>query len=350
MRRVGSAALVALLGSVTLAAHCGRGEPAAPQFPIATIAETRRLAFHTSRAVGTGSLEEQTARALDDLLGREAGARLVRLRVFAVGSARLIEIRRILARHLSARGAPLPALSLLGVASLPDSGQLVQMETTVEASIAVDPRGIAFLAGLASASGDHTMGGLARVARQAGVTTGDVLRVSCFYESADQLNATRQAVADTFPRAEVSLVHSYGQSEKPAVECEAIARMTDSTASGTRYINLAGERASPYFSRAALVAARRVVFSGTVAASYDAAADPAGVLDSIKVAVERLGSSLHDVAMTGNYWMDGPARERARLVREPYYGGTVPAATGVYMTSFASRESSLAFEFAIAVP
>jgi hypothetical protein len=350
MRRARAAVLVLFVGTPALAAHCGHGEPIAPQFPIVTIADTRRLAFHASGPVGTGSLDAQTAKALDDLLGRDPGARLVRLRVFAVGSERLVKIQRILEHLLATRQIPLPALSLLGVASLPDSGQLLQMESIVETPRVADPYGVVFLAGLASASGDHTMGGLARIARHAGVAPGNVLRVSCFCESLGQLGGARQAAADTFPRAELSLVHSYRQAVRPAVECEAVARVTDSAASGTRYLNFPGERASPYFSRAALVTTPRVLFSSTVAASYDAAAHPAAMLDSVRAAAERLGGSLHNVAMTGNYWMDTAARERARLVRDPYYGSTVPAATGVFMTSFASDESTLAFEFAIAAP
>jgi hypothetical protein len=338
-----------LAALATIAAHCGHGKSIISRFPDAATAETARLAFHASSTSSTGPLDDQTRAALDDLLRKGAGARIVRLRVFAVGQEHLIQVRAMLARLLLARRTPLPPLSLLGVASLPGPGQLVQMESVVETLQPVDTRGVAFLAGLATPSGDRTMGGLARVARSAGIAPQNVLRVSCFYEAAGQYDLIKQAVADTFPTAEASFAQSYASALSPAVECEAVARLTDSLAEAVRYFNLPGTPPSPNFSRASLVTARRVVLTGTLVAQGTSEGDVRVALDSAERSVKRLGGDLHDVVMAGNYWLTATARDSLRVVRQRYYGSTVPAATGIFLTNLGTASGTVGMELAIAV-
>jgi enamine deaminase RidA (YjgF/YER057c/UK114 family) len=315
-------------------------------FPDATVGETRGLVFHVAARSSDSSLERQTRAALTDVLSRESHARIVRLRVFAVGSERLRAVQQLLGHLLTERHLALPALSLIGVHALPQPGQLIEMESIAVQSRAVNPLGVAFLAGLASPSGARTAGGLAKVARGIGVSTTDVVRVSCFYESPDQAAGIKTAIADTFPSAEVALVQSYGASASPAVECEAIARLGEAVAA-TRYLNLPDAPPSPNFSRAALVSAPRIAFTGTIAADGDSAADMRGLLGRAAADVGALGANLGAVAMAGNYWVTGVARDALRPVRNAAYGSIVPAATGVFVTSLTPPGAPVALELAV---
>jgi enamine deaminase RidA (YjgF/YER057c/UK114 family) len=347
MRANGTSIVVALVG-VTLG--CGHPAPGpAPQsvgFPDAAVGTTKSLTFHVAVRSTESSVEGQARAALDDLLRRDRGARIVRLRVFAVGSERLVMAQRVIGETLAARHIPLPALSLLGVQSLPGPGQLIEMESIGVGTRAINPHGLAFLAGLASPTGEKTAAGLARVARAAGVSPTNVVRVSCFYESAEQLDGARKAVADTFPGAEAAFVQSYGSAATPAVECEAVARLAD-TVGATRYFNLPGTTPSPNFSRAALVSASQLAFTGTVVALGDSASDMHVLLDRVQTSLTPLGGTLHDVAMAGNYWLTGAARDALRPARNEAYGSTVPAATGVFMTSLAPVNGTVALELTV---
>jgi enamine deaminase RidA (YjgF/YER057c/UK114 family) len=222
------------------------------------------------------------------------------------------------------------------------------MESIAVVPQAINPRGVAFLAGFASPSGDLTASGLAKVAREAGVPPANIVRVSCFYESPDQFVATRKAVADTFPSAEVAFVQSYAAAT-PAVECEAVGRLVD-TVTATHYFNLPGTRPSPNFSRAALVGAPRIAFTGTQLALGDSQADMRALLEHAHVVVASLGGTLHDVVMAGNYWRTASARDALRPVRNDAYTATVPAATGIFITTLPSPTATVALELTVALP
>ena len=167
-----------------------------------------------------------------------------------------------------------------------------------------------------------------------------------FYESPDQSGGVKKAVADTFPAAEAAFVQSYASDTAPAVECEAVARLADSVA-GTRYFNLPGTAPSPNFSRAALVSATQLAFTGTVAAVGDTTASMRALLDRVQASLRPLGGSLHDVVMAGNYWITSTARDALRPVRNDAYGSTVPAATGVFVTSLAPPSGTVALELTV---
>jgi enamine deaminase RidA (YjgF/YER057c/UK114 family) len=334
--------------SATFAYAQERGLPAAIDFPTASVAETRSLEFHVAPATA-GSLDAQVRAALRELARRNRNAALVKLRVFAVGAAALDSSRLAIARALAHTNAPLPVLSLVGAAGFPDTTQLVEIESTAAGGHALNPQGVGFIAGVASPAGDRTVAGLARVAREAGIPSANVLRISCFYERADQVAPARAAIATAFPTAEASFVFSYAASSAPAIECEAVARLAAAPATPRQYFNLPGVPASPNYAHAALVATRTVVFADAGMALDATDSSMHAMLERTKTAVARYGASLSSVVMGDNYWLTDAARDTLRLVRTQYFGGTVPAATGVFFTSLASEGASAALELVVAI-
>ena len=239
-------------------------------------------------------------------------------------------------------------ISFVGVAGFPDSSQLVEIESTAAGGHAVNAHGVGFIAGLASPAGDRTIAGLARVASDAGIPNANVLRVSCFYERADQVETARSAIASTFPAAGASFVNSYALSASPAIECEAVARLAADPSSPKQYFNRPLVPASPNYSQAALVATRFVVFPRAESAESATKSDMHAMLDRAKVDVAQYGASLADVVMGDNYWLTGAARDTMRVVRAQYFGGVVPAATGVFFTSLLPANASAAIELVVA--
>ncbi len=311
---------------------------AAP-FPVALPAETRKIEFHVSTPRTKGSLETQTRAAIQELLRKNPRASIVKLRAFASGPHALATVGHVIERVFKHEKRPLPALALVGVAGFPETGQRVQVESTATTVAAVNPDGLAFLAGLASPAGERTIEGLAKVAREAAVAPENVLRISCFYESSGQVTSAKTSIARLFPRAESSFVWSFAPPDKPAIECEAVARLSTPVETRIQYFNPPGQPASPNFSRAALVSARRLVFTG-MAAGSEAPDEIGAALERLHTAAESLGARLQDVAMAGNYWINAAARDRLREIRAKYYAGTVPAATGVFFTSLEQRATA----------
>jgi enamine deaminase RidA (YjgF/YER057c/UK114 family) len=339
-------AAVTIAAAIACAHPSTRPSTASAVFPEATAGETPKLAFHVAAATTTGSIADQTRRALEDVLSRDRDARIVRLRVFAVGQPRLDTVQRLIGEILTAHHVALPAISVVGVQSLPRSGQLVAMESIASRAVVVNPSGLAFLAGFALASGERTAGGLATVARTTGVSLANVTRVSCFYESTDQAEGAERAMRDTFPSAEVVVVQSYGSSARPAVECEAVGRLSEPVPA-SEYVNLPGSPPSPNYSRAARVSAPRLVFTGTLQALGDSASDMRALMERARDVLSPLGAHLQDVVMADNFWLTAVARDALRLARNEAYGTTVPAATGVFMTSLASPRGTVALELIV---
>lgn len=319
-------------------------------FPSAMAGETRQLEFHAASPSSEGTLERQIQAQLKELLAKSAGAAIIKLRVFAVGPQELVAARKIVHNALVAAKQPLPVLSLVGVAGLPVDGQRVEIESVALSHRTPNPFGLELLAGFASPRGEQTIEGLARVARESAILMQDVMRVSCFYQSAEQADAARAAIAATFPAAESSFVLSVVAESNPAVECEAVARLNAPSPEDVRYFNLPATKASPYFSRATLVSASKLIFTGTEMALGDSQQDAREPFERIKNAVERHGGKLADIVMSDNYWVTSAARDRNREVRGDYLGQTVPAASGVFFASLASAQATQAIEFVVAVP
>ena len=346
MRRPLFQLAVALLSSATIAAQqCTAASTL--DFPSARVAETRSLEFHAAHAA-RGALEAQIDAQLSEIVRLNRGARIVKLRVFAIGDSALETSREAIARSFDKSGRPRPVLSLVGVAGFPDASQKVEIESTAAGGRSVNPHGVGFIAGVASPTGDRTISGLARVANEAGIPSVNVLRVSCFYESAEQVVAARSSVASDFPEAEASFVNSYALSAAPAIECEAVARLATTPTSAKQYFNRSSVPASPNYSHAALVATPSVVFSRGETADAATESGMEAMFDRTKTAIAQCGASMTNVVMGDNYWLTGAARDTLRVVRSRYFGGTVPAATGVFFTSLSPSSASAAIELVVA--
>lgn len=348
MQRIAWCVMLACVHTAALPAQQERARTTPSAFPFARVAATSLLDFHSALPV-RGSLQEQVRTQWRELLAKSRGGNVIKLRVFAIGDSDLQQSQSAIKRLAAEARTPLPVVSLVGVAGFPDSEQRVQLESTTASTAILNPRGVAFIAGLASPDGARAVAGLARVAGEAGVPPGNIVRISCFYEHADQVGAARTAVAERFPNAAATFVFSYARSARPAIECEAVGRLAVAPIPDVRYVNLLSGAPSANYSHAALVSAPRLLFTGSETAEGTDTTAMQALLSRVAAGVSQHGARLADVVMGDNYWLSDSARDQLRVARAKAFEGTVPAATGVFLSSLSDRQATVALELVIAV-
>src|SRR5207248_4025432 len=164
---------------------------ALPPDPPATVtAETSRLVFHVSPLSGKGLLSQQVRDALKALLKSTNGASIVKLRAFVAGSGDLRRVPAIVSETFALKHMALPAVSVVQVGALPMEGAQVILESTSVAKKEMNPQGLVFVSGQASASetpmvkvaplAQKSVADLKTALRAAGAGPADTLRVNCF--------------------------------------------------------------------------------------------------------------------------------------------------------------------------
>ena len=294
--------------------------------------------------------DDQARAAAVMALAEGRSATLVRVRVFAVGSASLARARAIFRETLSSAGMPLPAINFVGVVAFPEPDRQIAVELTLEGHRDANADGLVLMAGLAAPTGDRIVTGLKRVLAASGSSAERVLRLSCFYEAPDQLAGARSAIAGAFVNAQATFVHSYGSAAQPLIECEGIARPDSSSANEVSILtNLPGGKASPNYSLSAFVRTPHVIFTSTQVAVAASDVEMHAMFMRVRNAVTRLGGRMADVAMGDNFWLTPEARDALRTVRPQYLGGTVPAATGVFFAGLAEPTAVAGVDYVVAL-
>ena len=177
-----------------------------PEPPEAVTADPGRLSFQVSPLSDKGLLSQQVHDALKALIRLNHGAPFVKVRAFVAGSGDLRRVKDIVAEDLTDKKQPLPAVSTIQVGALPLPGAQVVIEAVSSEKKVVNPGGIAFVPAVASANAAASVARLNGELSGAGLKTADVLRVTCFMSSLQEVAAARAAVAMAFPSAAANFV------------------------------------------------------------------------------------------------------------------------------------------------
>src|ERR1700676_4648051 len=161
-----------------------------PEPPEAVIAEPGRLSFQVSPLSDKGLLSQQVHDALKALARLNHGAPIVKVRAFVAGSGDLRRVKDIVAEDLTAKKQPLPAVRTIQVGALPLPGAQVVIEAVSSEKKVVNPSGVAFVSAGESANA-AAVGRLQSSLNGAGVKAADVLRVTCFLSSLDDVQSAR---------------------------------------------------------------------------------------------------------------------------------------------------------------
>ena len=180
------------------------------ELPGAVVGETRRLTFHVTPLSAKGLLSQQIRDALKAVAHEAGNETVLHIRAFAAGSGDLRRVRDLVSEFFTEHHQPLPSLSLIQSGGLPLEGAQVVFEFTASGRKEVHPFGLVFLSPQPAYADNPldpipplTTKALDRAAadlKASGSEPADVVRVSCFFSSLENLAASRQQVQRNSPR------------------------------------------------------------------------------------------------------------------------------------------------------
>jgi enamine deaminase RidA (YjgF/YER057c/UK114 family) len=328
--------------------------------PTVVTADPRRLVFHVSPLSARGLLSRQTRDALQALFRSTRGMTIVKLRAFVAGSGDMRRVQSLVSEIFTERRLPLPALTVVQVGGLPLTGAQVVFESAAVARREVNPHGLAFISGQAASSDEYrltlaplaerSLADLGRAVRGAGAEPKDVLRITCFMTSLEDVDAVRTRVAREFPQAAANYVQIQRAPARSVVECEAVARLNAPVGAPLKMVNPDGLPASPNYSHVALVGAPKVVLTGAQMAFQYEEQDVRLAFQRLERELAQAGASLRKTAMASIYPLSGGLSGLIRKVRAEFYDmSRPPASTMLPFEGLPALDASLALDV-IAVP
>ncbi|HZT30066.1 MAG TPA: RidA family protein [Bryobacteraceae bacterium] len=368
MQRFGLLALVCavavLVGPLDAKKKKKKGEDEEPQTqtlqilkdpPNAVVAETNRLVFHVSPLSAKGLLSQQVRDGLKALLRSTGGASIVKLRAFVAGSGDLRRVHDIVSETFTDRKQPLPALSTVQVGALPLEGAQVVLESTAVAKKDVNPFGLAFISGQGASSeqpldpvlplAQRAIDHLRSAVKAAGSEPADVLRLTCFLSSLDQVQEIRRLADTEYPGAAANYVQLRRSPLNAVAECEAVARLRSSTGAKLHFVNPEGLSRSANFSQVALVSAPTVILSGSQVSFGFQEADARLAFQRLDKALDQLGGSLRETAFSSLYPLSAGIAEQVRKVRFDFYDrARPPASTMLIFEGLPSMDAGFAVD------
>lgn len=299
-------------------------------------APTRRLTFHVTPLSPKGLLSPQIREALKALTHQSNGETILKIRAFVAGSGDVRRVRDLVSEVFTDRKQPLPALSLIRSGGLPMEGAQVELEAIASTKKEVNPFGLAFLSPAVESSANpldsvaplalKSLAGLEKAAQAAGSRADDVLRVTCFLSSLDNLAATRSQVQSQFPRAAADFVATQRAPSRALAACEGVARLTSDPGGPLRFLSPNGLEAQPGESRIALVNSPEIVFTGTQVSFGYQEQDSRLAFDRLRKELEQAGSSASKVAYAHYYPLAAGIAEQVRKLRGEAFDSAHPPA------------------------
>ena len=180
-----------------------------PDPPPTIKAETGRMVFHNSPLTSKGLLSQQVRDGVKAIWRVNGGATIVKLRALVSGTGDLRRVQAIVSEMFTEKKLPLPVVSTIQVGGLPMEGAQVILEATSLTKKPVNPQGLAFISGKGvtapiTADAPHmkvaplavkSLADLKMSLDGIGVTTADVLRVTCFLSSLEDHRDVQQLAA-----------------------------------------------------------------------------------------------------------------------------------------------------------
>jgi enamine deaminase RidA (YjgF/YER057c/UK114 family) len=196
----------------------------------------------------------------------------------------------------------------------------------------VNPQGLAlFPADMASTTAGSVTA-LAGAVAGAGVKPADVLQLTCFVSSMEDVSAARTAASVAFPMAALNFVQAQRLALKPQAQCEAIGRLAAAPASGLEIANGVAKVSSP-----------KLVLSGTQMIFRDQDSDVRLGFQRLGKAISAVGATNKDVIRSHVYATTLPILERVETVAREFVD---PArSTAVLVEGLPSSDATASLEF-----
>ncbi len=304
-----------------------------PDTPEAVVAESGRLSFQVSPLSDKGLLSQQVRDALKALARLNHGASIVKVRAFVAGSGDLRRVKDIVAEEFTEKKQTLPAVSTIQVGALPLPGAQVVIEAISSEKKVVNPSGLAFFSAAASASAANSVAKLESSVKSVGVKAEDVLRVTCFLSSLDEVQAGRSAVASAFPAAATNFLQKQRLGLEQQALCEAVARSTGNPTAD----------APP--SGVALIASTKIVLTATQLVFRDQDSDFRLAYERLAKTLLPLGVTFKDVFWTGTYVLTRPDAAKLENIQWEFFDRAHPPPhTALQIEGLPSTDATAAVE------
>src|SRR5579872_517687 len=321
-----------------------------PEPPAAVVAETQRLAFQVSPLTAKGLLSQQTREALKALIRQHHGASIIKLRAFVAGTGDMRRVSLIVSEIFAEKKQSIPALTVIQAGALPMEGAQVVLESIAVEKKPVNPDGLAFISGQAAPSVQKSIEQLQIALRAASLDASDVLRVTCFVSALDESSGGLTTLRAAFPQTALDLVQMEREPSPTPAECEAVGRLRTPVTGSVRFLNPQFLSKSKDDSQIALVAAPKLVITGTQLAFHDQEPDIRLAFERLEKALHPLGAKLDGVVMSHLYSLSQSTEQKVRAVRFEFYNRAhPPAGTMLLFEGLPSLDASFAVDV-IAVP
>jgi len=304
--------------------------------PGSVTGSTHRLTFHVTPLSPKGLLSPQIREALKALAHQCGDQTVLKIRAFVAGSGDVRRVRDLVSAAFTDRKQPLPALTLIRAGGLPMEGAQVVLEAIAAARKDVNPHGLAFLSAQVATSENpldpvaplaaNSLAALRQAVQAAGAQPADVLRITCFLSSLENLAATRNLVQAAYPRAATDFVQTQRAPARALAACEAVARLVSDPASAVRVFDPEGLPGQSGQSQIALVNAPELVLTGAQASFGFQEQDAKLAFERLQKELQQAGSSAPQVVFTHYYPLSQSIAEQVRRIRPEFFDRAHPPA------------------------
>jgi enamine deaminase RidA (YjgF/YER057c/UK114 family) len=305
------------------------------ELPAVVEGDTRRLTFYVTPLSSKGLLSQQIRDAVKALQHRVGNDVILKIRAFVAGPGDVRRVRDLVSELFTERKMPLPSLSLIRSGGLPLEGSQVVLEAIAESRKEVNPHGLAFFSAQTAMS-DSSMDpvvplvqksieSLHKAVQSAGSASSDVVRVSCFVSSLENLAASRSLVEREYPHAAADYVQTQRAPGRAIAACEAVARLSADPGQ-LHMVSAEGLPTEAGQSQVALVGARKVVLTGTQVSFGFEQKDAHLAFERLQKELEQAGTTMGNVAFAHYYPLAQSIATQIRQVRQDFFDATHPPA------------------------
>jgi enamine deaminase RidA (YjgF/YER057c/UK114 family) len=328
------------------------------ELPATVTGETRRLTFYVTPLSSKGLLTPQIRDALKALTRETGSDTVLKIRAFVAGSGDVRRVRDLVSEYYTDRKQPLPVLSLIRSGGLPMEGAQVVLEAIAASRKEVNPKGLAFLSAQTATADDplspvapltaEALAKLRKAVHAAGAEPADVVRVTCFVSSLENLAASRTPAATEFPHAALNFVQTQRGPGEALAACEGVARLS-ADPGRLRFLGVEGLPAEAGRSEIAMVGAPQVVLTGSQVSFGYQEQDGRLAFERLGRELTEAGTSFHDVAFAHYYPLAGGILAQVRKLRTSFFDqAQPPAGTMLLFEGLPSMDAGFAVD-AIAV-
>jgi enamine deaminase RidA (YjgF/YER057c/UK114 family) len=315
----------------------------------------RRLTFHVTPLSPKGLLSPQIREALKALSHQCGGETVLKIRAFVAGSGDVRRVRDLVSGYFTDHKEPLPTLTLIRAGGLPMEGTQVVLEAIAAAKKDVNPHGLALISAQVATSENpldpvaplaaNSLAKLRRAVQAAGAQPEDVLRVTCFLSSLQNLDITRAPVAAAYPKAALDFVETQRAPSHALAACEAVARLTADPPAPVQMLNPEGLKAAGGESQVALVNTGEVVLSGAQASFGFQDGDARLAFERLDKELQQAGSSSQNVVFAHFYPLSQSIAGQVRRIEpEFFHKARVPAESLLLFEGLPSMDAGFAVD------